>query len=95
MRRRRQLCLSAATLALLTAGAAQAAPPQEPRTNPSAEAGSNPAKVERDGGLPFSSLDVALLAAGAGPLLLIGASLKRRQPKRAVQAAKEETLTLA
>jgi hypothetical protein len=51
--------------------------------------------VERDGGLPFSSLDVALLAAGAGPLLLIGASLKRRQPKRAVQAAKEETLTLA
>jgi hypothetical protein len=87
MRRRRQLCLAAATLALLTAGAAQAAPPQEPRTNPSAEAGSTPAKVERDGGLPFSSLDVVLLAACAGPLLLICASLKLRQPKRAVQSA--------
>lgn len=95
MRRRRHLCLAAATLALLTAGAAQAAPPQEPSTNPSAEVRSTPAKVERDGGLPFSSLDFALLAAGAGPLLLIGASLKRRQPKRAVQTAQEETLTLA
>ena len=95
MRRRRQFCLAAATLALLTAGAAQGAPPQEPRTNPSAEPGSNPAKIERDGGLPFSGLDLALLAAGGGPLLLIGVTLKRRQPKRAVQPAQEETLTLA
>lgn len=96
MRRRRYLSLAAATLALLTAGAAQAASPQEPRTNPSAEPGSAPAKAERGGGgLPFSGLDLALLTAGGGPLVLIGASLKRRQPKPAVQPAQEETLTLA
>jgi hypothetical protein len=95
MRRRRQLCLAAATLALLTAGAAEAAPPQESRTNPTVEPGSAKANTEHGGGLPFSGLDLALLTAGGGPLLLIGASLRRRQPKPAVKAAQEETLTLA
>ena len=94
MRRRRHLCLAAATLALLTAGAAHAASPQEPRTNPRAEPGPPQAKAD-GGGLPFSGLDLALLTAGGGPLLLIGASLRRRQSKPAVQPAQEETLTLA
>jgi len=93
MRRRRHLCLAAATLALLTAGAAQGAPPSE--INSASEPAASPAKAERGGGLPFSGLDVALFAAGGGPLLLIGASLRRRQRQPAVQPAQEETLTLA
>jgi hypothetical protein len=95
MRRRRHVCLAAATLALLMAGAAGASPPQESRTSPSAGTGPAKAKTEHGGGLPFSGLDLALLAAGGGPLLLIGASLRRRKPKSAVQPAQEETLTLA
>jgi hypothetical protein len=95
MRRRRYLCLAAATLALLTAGAAAAAPPQELRRSPRAEPGPAPARTEHGGGLPFSGLDLALLTAGGGPLLLIGVTLRRRQPKRAVKSAQEETLTLA
>jgi hypothetical protein len=95
MRRRRQLCLAAAALALLTAGAAEAAPPQESSPNQNAESRSAGAKAEHGGGLPFSGLDLALLTAGGGPLLLIGVTLRRRQPKRAVKSAQEETLTLA
>jgi hypothetical protein len=95
MRRRQYVCLAAATLALLAAGAAHAAPPQEPRTNPSAEQAPARGKADPGGGLPFSGLDIALLAAGGCPLILIGASLKRRRPKPVVQPAKEETLTLA
>jgi len=45
--------------------------------------------------LPFSGLDVALLAAGAGPLLLLGMTLRRKRSHTAVKAAQEETLTLA
>jgi hypothetical protein len=93
MRRRRLICLAAAALALLTAGAGQAAPPQELRTNPSAEA--VPAAPDKGGGLPFSGLDLALLLAGGGPLVLIGVSLRRRRPKPVVKTAQEETLTLA
>ena len=37
-----------------------------------------PATKRSNRRLPFSSLDVALLVAGGGPLLLIAASLKRR-----------------
>jgi hypothetical protein len=95
MRRRRHLCLPAAALALLTAGAAEAAPPQESSPNPSAEARAAGARTEHGGDLPFSGLDLALLTAGGGPLLLIGASRRRRQPKPAVKSAQEETLTLA
>lgn len=95
MRRRRYVCLAAAALVLLTASAGQAAAPQE-RTERTAgaavQAAPNPAE---DGGLPFSGLDVALLMAGGGPLLLIGASLKRRRPKPEVQRSSEETLTMA
>jgi|Tabmets5t2r1_1033131.scaffolds.fasta_scaffold152170_2 hypothetical protein len=95
MRRRRYLCLAAATLTLVTAGAAQGAPPQEPRTNSGTGPAAARTKSDSGGGLPFSGLDLALLCAGGGPLLLIGASLRRRRPKQSVQAAQEETLTLA
>ena len=97
MRRRRlTVCLAAATLALLAAHAGQAAPPQEePRSS-----GTNvPATAKKAGGrtLPFSGLDLALLTAGGGPLLLIGVSLRRRQPAPKVAAAKSQgdSLTLA
>jgi hypothetical protein len=95
MRRRRHLCLAAATLTLLTAGAAQAAPPHEVRANSDTGPAAAQAKPDSGGGLPFSGLDLALLFAGGGPLLLIGASLRRRRPKPVVQPAQEETLTLA
>jgi hypothetical protein len=95
MRRRRLFCLAAATLVLLTAGAAQAAPTLESKTNSSAGKSSAGATAEHRGGLPFSGLDLALLAAGAGPLVLLGMSARRRRPKPAVQPAQEETLTLA
>lgn len=95
MRRRRYLSLAAAALTLLTAGAANAASPQEPRVNSGAEPKAAEARSDSGGGLPFSGLDVALLVAGGGPLLLIGASLRRRRPKPSVQPAQEETLTLA
>lgn len=95
MRRRRKSCLAAATLALLTAGAAQAAPGLESRADSGAAQTSVGAKPAHGGGLPFSSLDVALLAAGGGPLVLMGMSLRRRRPKVAVKPAQEETLTLA
>jgi hypothetical protein len=95
MRRRQpKVCLAAATLALLAAGTGQAAPPQEITTNPSA--GARPAEKTAPGRkLPFSGLDLALLTAGGGPLLLIGASLRRRHPAPSVKTAQEETLTLA
>jgi hypothetical protein len=96
MRRRRIICLAAAALVLLTAGAGQAAAPQESRVETAtgeAQVGSKP--VVHDGGLPFSGLDLALLMAGGGPLLLIGVSLRRRRPEPSVQPSSEETLTLA
>jgi hypothetical protein len=95
MRRRHLVCLAAATLALAAPGAGQAAPPQELKTNPADETSSAAPKAEGARKLPFSGLDLALLTAGGGPLLLIGASLRRRQPKPTVQPAQEETLTLA
>ena len=95
MRRRRHLCLAAATLTLFTAGAAQGAPPHEVRTSSGTEPAAAQAKSDSGGGLPFSGLDLALLLAGGGPLLLIGASLRRRRAKPSVQPAQEETLTLA
>ena len=95
MRRRRLFCLAAATLALLTTGAAaQAAAPHESTTKASAQHSQARAGTA-DGGLPFSGLDVALLVAGAGPLLLLGMRLRRKRPNAAVQPAQEETLTPA
>ena len=95
MRRRQPIvCLAAATLALLVTGAGQAAPPQELKEQTTFTSQAAP-KPERGGGLPFSGIDLALLMAGGGPLLLIGVSLRRRPPKPSVQPASEETLTLA
>ena len=94
MRRRLSICLAAATLALLITGTAQAAPPQEPATS---NGGNAPAAARTESGrkLPFSGLDLALLMAGGAPLLLIGASLRRRHAAPKVQPAQEDSLTLA
>lgn len=91
--RRRLICLAAAALALVTTGAAQAASPQEPT---SSTRGNAPAAAPADNGrkLPFSGLDLALLTAGGGPLLLIGASMRRRQGAPTGQPAQEDSLTL-
>jgi hypothetical protein len=94
MRRRLTICLAAAALGLLTTSVGQAAPPQEPANS---TGGNAPAAVRSEGGrkLPFSGLDLALLTAGGAPLLLIGASLRRRQAAPKVQPAQEDSLTLA
>ena len=89
------VCLAAAALALLATGAGQSArPPEEP---PSRTGGSAPAAERAETGrkLPFSGLDLALLTAGGGPLILIGASLRRRQAASELKAAREDSLTLA
>jgi hypothetical protein len=92
MRRRRlNVCLAAAALTLLAAGGGQASPPQEPKTRPSAGVAPAAPKAERDRRLPFSSLDLALLTAGGAPLLLIGASLRRRRSAPKVQPARRRT----
>jgi hypothetical protein len=91
MRRRLFVCLAAATLALVTTGTAQAAPQARDRDGVRAAAN---ARVEKGSRFPFSGLDLALLTAGGGPLLLIGVTLRRR-PARAVRPAKEDSLTLA
>ena len=96
MRRRRLIvCLAAATLALWTGGAVQAAPPQEVSAKPSAGTSPTGSTSERDRKLPFSGLDLALLTAGGGPLFLLGAALRRRRSAVKVKRAHEETLTLA
>jgi len=93
MRRRLVFCLAAATLALLTTGTAQAASQSRTDSKGGGDTAA-PAQAERGRTFPFSGLDLALLTAGGGPLLLIGVSLRRR-PARSVQAAKEDSLTLA
>jgi hypothetical protein len=95
MRRRQRICLAAAALALLVTSPVQAAPPREEPS--SSNGGSVPATTRADSGskLPFSGLDLALLAAGGGPLLLIGVSLRRRQVAPKVKPAREDSLTLA
>jgi hypothetical protein len=96
MRRRRLIvCLAAATLALSTVGAGQAAPPEEVSARSSAGTGSTTSKRDPERKLPFSGLDLALLTAGAGPLLLLRAALRRRRAAVKVKRAHEETLTLA
>ena len=96
MRRRRIICLAAAALVLLTAGAGQAAAPHKPKVETATGgAQTGPKPVVHHDGLPFSGLDLALLMAGGGPLLLIGVSLRRRRPEPSVQPSSEETLTLA
>jgi hypothetical protein len=58
----------------------QPASPRKPIAVPAAgEATSPPRHTRRSTGrVPFSALDAALLFAGGGPLLLIGAGLRRR-----------------
>jgi hypothetical protein len=95
MRRRLIVCLAAAASALLITGAGQAAQPQQ---EPASSIGGNaPASARAESGrkLPFSGLDLALLTAGGAPLLLIGASLRRRQAAPKMQPAQEDSLTLA
>ena len=93
--RRRHLCLAAATLALTAPGAAQAAPPYEVTDSTTSAGVTAPARAESGRKFPFSGLDLALLTAGGGPLLLIGVSLRRRQPAASAQPAEEDSLTLA
>lgn len=59
---------------------AQPAAPRKPIAVPSAsEAAQSPRATRRSARrVPFSALDAALLVAGGGPLLLIGAGLRRR-----------------
>lgn len=52
--------------------------PRKPIAVPAEGSGSSPAAGRSDRRVPFSALDVALLFAGGGPLLLIGAGLRRR-----------------
>ena len=54
--------------------------PRKPiRVAPTSEAAPPPrAAGQADRRIPFSALDAALLVAGGGPLLLIGAGLRRR-----------------
>jgi hypothetical protein len=63
--------------------------------NRSAGTGPTASARDRERKLPFSGLDVALLTAGASPLILLGATLRRRRAVVKVKPAHEETLTLA
>jgi hypothetical protein len=64
--------------------------PRKPIAESAEEAGSAHAAERSDRRVPFSALDAALLVAGGGPLLLIGAGLRRRfaeGPRRASAAS--------
>jgi hypothetical protein len=64
--------------------------PRKPIAVQDEDAGSSRAVGRADRRVPFSTLDVALLIAGGGPLLLIGAGLRRRiaeAPRRASAAS--------
>jgi hypothetical protein len=68
----------------------QARVPRKPIAVQEDEARSSTAADRADRRVPFSTLDVALLVAGGGPLLLIGAGLRRRiaeAPRRASAAS--------
>lgn len=56
-----------------------AMPRKQIAVSPAGEAAETPrATVQSDRRVPFTALDAALLVAGGGPLLLIGAGLRRR-----------------
>jgi hypothetical protein len=61
--------------------------PRKPIGVQEEEAGSARAAGRSDRRVPFSALDVALLVAGGGPLLLIGAGLRRRIAEAPRQAS--------
>ncbi|HEX7254658.1 MAG TPA: hypothetical protein VF236_01900 [Gaiellaceae bacterium] len=61
---------------------AQRLPRRPIRVPAASEASRVPRETPRaDRRIPFSALDAALLVAGGGPLLLIGAGLRRRLPE--------------
>jgi hypothetical protein len=64
--------------------------PRKPIAVHEEETASSRPAARSDRRVPFSTLDVALLIAGGGPLLLIGAGLRRRiaeAPRRASAAS--------
>jgi hypothetical protein len=61
--------------------------PRKPIAVPAEPAQPPRAGKRSDRRVPFSSLDVALLVAGGGPLLLIGAGLRRRIAEAPRQAS--------
>jgi hypothetical protein len=95
VRRRRFVCLAAATLALLMTGVGDAAAAQKGDVGATAGTVRAAERPESGGGFPFSGLDVALLTAGAAPLLLLGVGVRRRRAASKVKTAREDSLTLA
>lgn len=93
--RRVTVCLAAVTLALSLTGTAAAVPLPELTAPPSGEKTSAPEVREQDRVLPFSGVDLVLLAAGGAPLIALGAGLKRRRAAAAVTTTREDSLTLA
>jgi hypothetical protein len=68
----------------LTPVAAMAQAPTDAQYRPSLQqiAGTGGGSASGGGGLPFTGLDVALLAAVAGGLLLAGLVLRRQRPEQ-------------
>jgi hypothetical protein len=93
--RRLTVCLAAVTLALSLTGTAAAVPLPELTAPPSNEEAAVPTARERDRVLPFSGVDVVLLAAGGAPLIALGAGLRRRRTAATVTTTREDSLTLA
>ena len=93
--RRLAVCLAAVTLALSLTGAATAVPLPELTAPPSGEQTTAPDARERDRALPFSGVDLVLLAAGGAPLIALGAGLRRRRVAATVTTTREDSLTLA
>jgi hypothetical protein len=93
--RRLIVCLAAVTLALSLTGTAAAVPLPELTAPPSGEKATAPAAREHDRALPFSGVDLVLLAAGGAPLLALGAGLRRRRAAATVSTTREDSLTLA
>lgn len=95
VRRRRFACLAAATLALMVTGVGDAAAVQKVEVDATGGTAPAAARPKSGGGFPFSGLDLALLTAGAAPLLLLGVSVRRRHAASKVKTAREDSLTLA
>jgi hypothetical protein len=95
VRRRRFACLAAATLALLVTGVGDVAAVQKVEVDATGGTPPAAARPKSGGGFPFSGLDLALLTAGAAPLLLLGVSVRRRHAASKVKTAREDSLTLA
>jgi hypothetical protein len=95
VRRRRFACLAAATLALLVTGVGDAVAAQRVDVDATGGKAHAVARPKNGGGFPFSGLDLALLTAGAAPLLLLGVTVRRRRAAAKVKPAQRDSLTLA